>query len=649
MNIIIMILISLSLCAQIIPQPQTVKINQGLGPKQIKVQSHPLNFIQQSLQAMTDIHFVSKREANLEIIIEKNMLKTPFFKSDESYELVINPKKIVIMASNEYGAFYALESLKQLRTHFEDKLPTLTIHDRPRFPWRGLLIDVARNWIELTTLKKQIDLMATVKLNVLHLHLSDDQAFRIESQAYPKLHLNNRDKKFYTQEEMKELITYASQRNIRVVPEFDVPGHTSSIISAYPELASVAGSDKPSIKYGPHDEAMNPIIEETYIFLERLFTEMSTLFPDEYFHVGGDEVSGKHWMANPEILQYMKEHKISDTTELQFRFTRRMESLIKKLGKKMIAWDEVLKEGEHLQSVAQIWRGPKFAKQAINIKMPVIYSYGYYLDLQLSSESHYQIDPAEELNLKKDPELLWGGEACMWSERTPDNLITSRIWPRAMAVAERLWSAKSVKNVQDFYSRQNELAQSLQIGNPQLIQKIQEEAGNWELPKEKIAQFLNWLEPGKFYSQHRYRVINTETKWNMWVDQIPSESIETTRLNWLYGDWLRKRNKAQLNKLKVIFTEWHVISMDVLATKQDFSEKEDLVALAKYLGSLSRIALETLDYLTKSEKPGGIWFKENRTKLGMIGQIRGGLQIGPHSLVEKMVNKLELGMLKSIP
>lgn len=646
--ILILFFGSSSLWAQVIPYPQSFKTGKGSALIKIKPTYHPFALIQKNLESIAGIEFVARGEENLEIKIKDPVLKIPAFKIDESYELTFANSKILIKAPNEFGAFYALETLKQLYAHYEGKLPAFTIKDSPRFPWRGLLIDVARNWIELGTLKRQIDLMAAVKLNVLHLHLSDDQAFRLESKVYPKLHQNNADKKFYSQEEIKELINYAAQKNIRVVPEFDVPGHTSSILAVYPELASVPGLNKPSKKYGPHDEAMNPLSSKTHEFLEKLFLEMAAIFPDDFFHVGGDEVTGKHWLANTEISSYMQTNNITDTTGLQFQFTRRMEALMKKLGKKMIAWDEVLKEKEHLDSAAQIWRGPKFGRQALEIKMPVIYSYGYYLDLQLSSERHYQQDPTFDMNLPKDPTLLWGGEACLWSERTPDELVTNRIWPRAMAVAERLWSVRTKNDVEDFYDRQSKLSHLLKLENPLLDQRLQAEAKHLNITQESLKDFFSWLEPGKFYSQHRYRIITTETSWNMWVDLLPSESVKATRLNWLFEKWFKTRKKSELLELQEEINSWNTISTSFISLEShDFKEKKDLLALAKDLGALSRIAYDALNYLNSDERPGHTWLMENRTKLGMMGHIRGGLQPAMHSLVEKMVFKV--GTKKSLP
>lgn len=628
--------------SQIIPQPSSYDKGKGVIQSRIIVPRGHSPIIQKSIDAIP-LSFLDDEGLELEVIVSKPLLALPTFKIDESYVLRTIPKKITIEAANEYGALHGIESLKQLISLEGGVRKGLSIKDAPRFPWRGLLIDVARNWISLDTLKTQINLMATVKLNVLHLHLSDDQAFRVESFKFPKLHTNNWDKKYFTQKEIQELIAYAGERGIRVVPEFDVPGHAASIIAAYPELAALKGSNKPSQKYGPHDESMNPIIPETYVFLENLFQEMAALFPDEFFHVGGDEVTGKHWQANPEIVRYMKDNNLKDTAELQFVFTKKMEALIQKLGKKMIAWDEVLKEKETLNSVAQIWRGPKFANQAISMKMPVIFSYGYYLDLQLSSEQHYSIDPANEMGLKSDPSLLWGGEACMWSERITDGSTTHRIWPRAMAVAERLWSPRTIIKVEDFYERERKLSQHLGLKNFELDDRTAQEARRLSMPSELFSELFSWLEPGKFYSQHRYRTITTKTSWDMWVDLMPSESLQATKLNWLYEKWLKTKSPESLKELETVIASWGTLHTNFTAAAvKDFKEKEDLLVLAKDMGVLSRMATDALSYLKTTERPPGLWVLENQTKLGMTGQIRSGMKPAMHHFVEKLVNRVAI-------
>jgi hexosaminidase len=614
-----------------------MKIGEKAITKSLVISGNQHYLVAKKISTIPEIKMTEIGKGNFTINIKKPINHYPFFKIDESYELKVDGAKVTLTSFNEYGALHGLETMRQLLIDFDGKLPKLFIKDHPRFPWRGLLIDVARQWVSLETLKQQIDLMSKLKFNVLHLHLSDDQAFRVESKIFPNLHKNNNDKNFYNQQQMRDLVVYALERGIRTVPEFDVPGHVSAMVAAYPELATLKELSKPSENFGPHDSALNPIKEGTYTFLEKLFSEMSTLFPDEFFHVGGDEVSGKHWMNDPEIQKYMADNKIKNVVELQFIFTKKIESIVKKINRKMLAWDEVLNEDKDINAAIQIWRGPKFAKMALARKIPIIMSYGFYLDLQLSSETHYNADPSRDLALK-NPDLLWGGEACLWSERVNEKNVAMRIWPRAMAVAERLWSNKKVTDVRDFYDRQIGLARNFHLFETLIVDQILIEAPKMKVSPETLGEFFSWIEAGKFYSQHRYRKWKATTVQDLWVDILPSESLKETMLVWTFRDWQKKNSPEKLKLLNDTFESLIVLSESLRPLQAaDFKEKEDLVSLAKDLGSLGRIGKEAILYLSGLESPASLWFMEMHTKLTMMGQLRGGMQPAPYALISEIV------------
>ncbi|WP_452597454.1 beta-N-acetylhexosaminidase, partial [Pontimicrobium sp. MEBiC01747] len=218
--------------------------------------------------------------------------------TDESYNLIVNSNNIQITSNTDVGAIRGLETLLQLTNYNENGyyFEGVTISDSPRFVWRGLMIDAARHFQPIDVIKRNLDAMASVKLNVFHWHLTDDQGFRVESKTYPKLQELASDKQYYTQEQIKDVVAYATNLGIRVVPEFDVPGHASAILTAYPELGSKEDYNYAIERYaGVFDPTLNPTKDITYTFLENLFTEITPLFPDEYFHIGGDENEGKHW------------------------------------------------------------------------------------------------------------------------------------------------------------------------------------------------------------------------------------------------------------------------------------------------------------------------------------------------------------------
>ena len=244
---------------------------------------------------------------------------------DESYELKITGDQIVLTSETDIGSLRCLETILQLLD--ADKqgyyFPVIDIRDEPRFPWRGLLIDVCRPWMPIEVIKRNLDGMAAMKMNVLHLHLTEDQGFRIESKVFPKLHELGSNGNYFTQIEMKEIISYASDRGIRVVPEFDIPGHATSWFVWYPELASATGPYEIETRYGIMNPTVDPTLERHHAFLNTFLGEMAALFPDAYMHIGGDENNGRQWDANPEIQAFMKKNDIADNHELQSYFHSR--------------------------------------------------------------------------------------------------------------------------------------------------------------------------------------------------------------------------------------------------------------------------------------------------------------------------------------
>ena len=233
---------------------------------------------------------------------------------DESYHLEISTNHVLLSAPNPLGILHGLQTFLQLvRTTPQGfSVPVVTIDDQPRFPWRGLMIDVSRHFIPVPVLERDLDGMEAVKLNVFHWHLSDDQGFRAESTKFPLLQEKGSDGLYYTQDQIRDVIEYARDRGIRVVPEFDMPCHTTSWFVGYPELGSGKGPYQIARRYGVLDAAMDPTKDSTYKFLNTFIGEMADLFPDAYFHIGGDECNGKEWNANPQIQAFMKKHGIAE-------------------------------------------------------------------------------------------------------------------------------------------------------------------------------------------------------------------------------------------------------------------------------------------------------------------------------------------------
>jgi hexosaminidase len=451
---------------------------------------------------------------------------------DESYHLEIAPTGATLAAPNPLGVLRGLQTLLQL-VHTAPQgfvVDAVTIDDQPRFPWRGLMLDVGRHFMPLDTVRQTLDGMEAVKLNVFHWHLSENQGYRAESKTFPLLQKDGSDGLYYTQDEIRGVIAYARDRGIRVVPEFDMPGHATSWFVGYPELASGKGPYHIEREWGVFDPAMDPTRESTYQFLDRFFAEMTALFPDAYFHIGGDECNGKEWDANPRIQQYMRDHKIKDNAALQAYFTARVQKLVTKRGKITVGWDEVLQPETPKDVVIQSWRGQKSLAEAAIGGNRGILSTGYYIDLNEPASQHYAVDPMEGATASLTPEQqkrILGGEATMWSEFvTPEN-VGSRIWPRTAAIAERLWSPQSVKDVASMYARLAIVSEKLtafgQTYKAEYEQMLNRLSGTQASPA--LGTLASVVEPPKDYAREDLSPKDySYTPLNRLVDAVPPES-----------------------------------------------------------------------------------------------------------------------------
>jgi hexosaminidase len=385
---------------------------------------------------------------------------------DESYSINISSSRVVINATTDIGGIHALETLLQLVSTDEDGyyFPAVDIKDKPRFAWRGLLLDVALHFMPMDVIKRTLDGMAAVKMNVLHLHLSNDQGFRVESKVFPRLNKVSSEGKYYTQQQVKEIIRYAGERGIRVVPEFVVPAHTTAILTAYPEFSSLKKKYTLERYFGVFDPVMDPTNPQVYVFLDKLFAEMMSLFPDKYFHIGGDENTGRHWEQSEHIRRYMKEKGMKNYMELQTEFNKKIQPIITKHGKTMMGWDEILQPGVPKDVVIQSWRGREAFFESVKKGYRAILSHGYYIDLIQHADTHYLNDPipdSVQLTAEETSRVL-GGEATMWSELVTPETVDSRIWPRLAPIAERLWSPGSMKDVTSMYARMKVVSRELE-------------------------------------------------------------------------------------------------------------------------------------------------------------------------------------------
>ena len=450
------------------------------------VAGHAADRFQRDAATLTGMALAQRPGPTLNILCKPSDPKADP-RAAEAYRLKVTADGVILEADGPLGVLRGLATLRQLIAVNPPgaALPFVAIDDAPRFEWRGVLIDTARHFMTLETIKRQIDAMERVKLNVLHFHLSDDQGFRVESKRYPKLQTSG-DGQHYTQAQIRELVAYATARGVRIVPEFDVPGHTRAIAQAYPDLT--LAPPKPANALAAMDRALDPTKEETYRFLDGLFGEMGALFPDAYFHAGGDEVSDAVWLDHPQVQAFMKAKGLSSKQALEGYFHQRVAAILKKHGKTMIGWEEVAATGAVPEEVViQAWQTSNATAASVAKGHRTIVSAGYYLDLLNPASFHYAFDPLDtqaagltpaeaDRGRKLSPimaailtdalvakplspltpeqeKLVLGGEAPLWAELVTDEVIDARLWPRAAVLAERFWSPRTVRDTDDLYRR----------------------------------------------------------------------------------------------------------------------------------------------------------------------------------------------------
>jgi hexosaminidase len=677
--------------------------------------------------------------ATLRVTCASSSSAVPRPVEDESYSLIVSADSATLSAPTPIGALRGLETFLQLveprdggtlvdRPAGGVRVPAVTIEDRPRFPWRGLMMDVSRHWMPKAVVLRNLDAMAAVKLNVLHLHLSDDQGFRVESRLYPRLQQLASDGHYYTQRDIREIVAYAADRGIRIVPEFDMPGHTTSLLVAYPDLGSAPGPYALARAAGIHDATLDPTRESTYRFLDRFYGEMASLFPDEYVHIGGDEVSSKtDWNTNARIQQFMRDHDLKDNHALQGHFNHRLVQLLATRGKKVVGWDEVLRADLDRTVVIQSWRGQEYLFQAAQQGFDAILSAGYYLDHKLPASDHYRIDPLRLANavtitpdparwksweltthagqteivshltmygppeqlrgvmefagafvsidtaslhgdtltfqmatqygkasmtgvvrgdsltgkmgivgmslpfagkrsggndmpgttppaVKRVPPLtaeqakhVLGGEAAMWAEVVSAETVDSRIWPRAAAIAEKLWSpAVLTDDVNDMYRRLDIVSGLLttrgvthETGYPAALRAL--------LPQGDLAPLrtlVDVLEEVKYYQR-----LSTEIGKDLQpslvslADAARPESRTARTFSTLVDGYLadpkRQKNASELRAQLIAWRDNHARLTPLLANA---NQADDLRTLSEQLSKSAAAGLAALDALSANQR-----------------------------------------------
>ena len=555
----------------------------------------------------------------------------PSVGEDESYRLQVTPAGAHLTAPTVTGALRGMETFSQLIVADADSfsVPTLDIQDRPRFPWRGLLLDAARHWMPIPVIERNLDAMAAVKLNVFHWHLSDDQGFRVESKVFPKLHQLGSDGHFYTQSDVRGVVDYARERGIRVVPEFDVPGHTTSWFVGYPELASASGPFQIERKWGIFEPTLDPTRDEIYTFLDGFIGEMAGLFPDEYFHIGGDEVLDAEWLHNSAIQAFCKKNGLKNSGELHAYFNQRLQAILRKHGKKMIGWDEVLTPGLATDTVIQSWRGQQSLADAARKGYRGILSYGYYLDHMDSSAFHYRVDPlsgeASQLTAEETAHIL-GGEACMWSEYVTEETVDSRLWPRAAVVAERLWSPANTVDIESMHARLEITSRWLDWSGvhhrSEYERMLERLAGGHSAPALQIlADAVEALGIGGRQDTRQYL---SYVPLNRLVDAARPESESVRCVSATLARVLADpgQHSQEIDELRRVFNEWKANSMQLRPLIASSFLLREVAPISEDLSRAGTMGLKALQYLESGERAPAQWLAEQTEELKRMEQPR---------------------------
>ena len=543
---------------------------------------------------------------------------------DESYKLDVTSSGATLSATTDVGAMHGLETYLQLATMRNGacSLPAVTIEDAPRFAWRGFELDVVRHFEPISVIERTLDGMAVAKLNVFHWHLSDDQGFRAESKKFPRLTEVASLGQFYTQEEMRHIVAYARARGIRVMPEFDVPGHTASWIYAYPELGdgrTVRRIPQEFQEYETNQGELDPTKESTYKFLDEFIGEMSAIFPDAYFHIGGDEVDGSGWKTSASIQAFMQKKGFKTKDDLQAYFNQRLLPIVQKHGKKMVGWDEILNPALPKDIIVQSWRGEESLSKGAVLGYTGLLSAPYYLDGEKTSEEMFLDDPIPA-DTKLTPEqqrLIIGGEVCMWAEQLYPETVDSRVWPRTVAVAERFWSAQSDRDVADMYRRLRITSLELEqvglthITGPEKMRRSLAGSTNTNV----LDVMASVTEPISFGDREDAQHTDALTPLDRLVDAVVADPPARQEIGAEVDAVVNEHSKGAEAALRARFIAWQQATPELLALTQKSARLSDSGLRVQQLAGLAALGLESLAYMDAHTAPPAGWLDKQKAVL----------------------------------
>ena len=457
----------------IVPQPQTIEAGKGnfvLGPRTRIVAPADARgreigtFLREAIRAQAGLSLrqgATAKGPRIELRID------PAVQGEEAYRLSVTPKRIDITAADDRGLFWGVQTLRQLlpaRHGGTLAIRAVRIDDAPRYAWRGVMLDVARHFMPVALVKRQIDLFSRYKINVLHWHLTDDQGWRIQIDKYPKLTRvgawrtepdGERTGGFYTQQQIRDVVEYARQRNIMVVPEIEMPGHASAAIAAYPWLSCPKQPIQVPAGWGVFTDIYCVGDDTTFAFLHDVLDEVAALFPAPYIHIGGDEVPKQQWIQSASSQRRMREQHLADAEGLQSWFVQRIQRDLEARGKTLIGWDEILAGGADRNAIVEMWRGDAEAAKALANGNRVIVAGPFYIDTpieDLTVQDIYRTDAFAGPAYAAHRGQVLGAEAPLWAERVTPRNLEAMLYPRVLALSERLWNPDA-RDYADFERR----------------------------------------------------------------------------------------------------------------------------------------------------------------------------------------------------
>lgn len=621
----------------LLPVPQTVSVSNGVasigGGVQIVWDTRPSPLLQRAVARFTTRLTAIAGPAGQGAPYVLHVSAGPdraYLSVDEKerYALTTSATGARLEADGPAGVIHGLATLLQLVRVTPEGASVERVHidDAPRFAWRGLLMDVARHFDTVETVERQLDAMELVKLNVLHWHLSDGFAFRVESRTYPQLQAMTSLGQYYTQAQIREVVAYAADRGIRVVPEFDVPGHALAIVQAYPELAAQPLPDMNIKGENLNNAALDPTKPQTLRFVRVFYAEMGSLFLDRYIHAGGDEVVASQWTKNPAIAAYMKAHGFETAPALQAAFTGEVAKIIAAQGRVMMGWDEISEAPIPKNVVVEPWRASKWTGSATRAGHPVVVSAGYYLDLLRPSATHYAVDPydtkadgltADQLAKfpPKNPDffvpftmdenappldegqkaLVMGAEGTLWAEMVSEPMLDSRLWPRMAALAERFWSPQDVRDIPDLQRRLPLVMAELEATGLQATQhqEAMRDAMTQGHP-EPLKILTEVTVPVRNYALNRLAAPTGGAMLSAPVAVAEPDAFTAIQFNAMAARYV-SGEAALAAPLRQMLQRWAGNDAAFVASAKGIPVLESVVPVSHAVGLLSRAGLKALD------------------------------------------------------